>query len=153
MAYAPATTQGTPAAFSAFSASLYTSRSASGIQNSLCVTDLRSSLLRLRICGKAKTAGSALDMRGVPGWTRSAAGREQQSDPFGGPALSRGARCAYLAGMINELKTLFSRTWDAFLAEVSRRDPEDQVAGLLSAMRREMVEARAALPTYEAAAR
>jgi phage shock protein A len=55
--------------------------------------------------------------------------------------------------MINELKTLFSRTWDAFLAEVSRRDPEDQVADLLSAMRREMVEARAALPTYEASAR
>ncbi|HEX2077907.1 MAG TPA: hypothetical protein VHG08_09365 [Longimicrobium sp.] len=55
--------------------------------------------------------------------------------------------------MINELKTLFSRTWDAFLAEVSRREPEDQVAALLSAMRREMVEARAALPTYEAAAR
>ena len=55
--------------------------------------------------------------------------------------------------MINELKTLFSRTWDAFLAEVSKRDPEDQVAGLLSAMRREMVEARAALPTYEQAVR
>ena len=55
--------------------------------------------------------------------------------------------------MINDLKNLFSRTWDAFLAELGRRDPEDQVASLLSAMRREMVEARAALPGYEEAAR
>ncbi|HEU0299644.1 MAG TPA: hypothetical protein VFR37_09325, partial [Longimicrobium sp.] len=51
--------------------------------------------------------------------------------------------------MINELKTLFARTWDAFLAEVGKREPEDQVAGLLSAMRREMVEARAQLPLLE----
>lgn len=51
--------------------------------------------------------------------------------------------------MINDLKTLFSRTWDAFRAEAGRREPEDQVASLLAAMRREMVEARAALPAYE----
>ena len=51
--------------------------------------------------------------------------------------------------MLNDLKTLFSRTWDAFLAEAGRRDPEDEVAALLSAMRREMVEARASLPVLE----
>lgn len=68
-------------------------------------------------------------------------------------ALTRGAPRAYLAGMINDLKNLFARSWDAFLAEVRKREPEDQVAGLLSAMRREMVEARAALPTYDEAAR
>jgi phage shock protein A len=55
--------------------------------------------------------------------------------------------------MMNDLKRLFSRTWDAFTAELGRREPEDDVAGLLGAMRREMVDARAALPTYEEAAR
>jgi phage shock protein A len=51
--------------------------------------------------------------------------------------------------MINDLKRLFSRTWDTFVAELGRREPEDDVVGLLSAMRREMVDARAALPLYE----
>jgi phage shock protein A len=51
--------------------------------------------------------------------------------------------------MINDLKQLFSRTWDTFVAEMGRREPEDDVAGLLGAMRREMVDARAALPLYE----
>ena len=51
--------------------------------------------------------------------------------------------------MLDDLKRLFSRTWSAFLEETARRDPEDQVAGLLSSMRREMVQARAALPLYE----
>ena len=55
--------------------------------------------------------------------------------------------------MINDLKRLFSRTWDAFSAELGRREPEDDVAGLLGAMRREMVDARAALPVYEQAVR
>lgn len=55
--------------------------------------------------------------------------------------------------MINDLKRLFSRTWDTFLTELSRREPEDEVVGLLGAMRREMVDARAALPAYEAAVR
>ena len=48
--------------------------------------------------------------------------------------------------MLNDFKKLFARTWDAFVAEASRREPEDQVAELLSAMRREMVDARATLP-------
>ncbi|HEU4884323.1 MAG TPA: hypothetical protein VFT45_18855, partial [Longimicrobium sp.] len=43
--------------------------------------------------------------------------------------------------------------WDAFLAELGRRDPADHVAELLSAMRREMVQARAALPLYDDAVR
>lgn len=51
--------------------------------------------------------------------------------------------------MINDLKRLFSRTWDTFVTELGRRDPEDEVVGLLGAMRREMVDARAALPLYE----
>ena len=56
---------------------------------------------------------------------------------------------AYLGGMINDLKRLFSRTWDTFVAELGRREPEDDVVGLLGAMRREMVDARASLPLYE----
>lgn len=55
--------------------------------------------------------------------------------------------------MLDDLKTLFSRTWESFRTEMERRDPEDQVAELLSAMRREMVEARAALPVLEESAR
>lgn len=51
--------------------------------------------------------------------------------------------------MIDDLKRVFSRTWDAFVSELGRRDPEDEVAGLLTAMRREMVDARAALPQLE----
>lgn len=51
--------------------------------------------------------------------------------------------------MLDDLKKLFSRTWDSFLTEAGRREPEDQVAELLSAMRREMVEARAQLPLLE----
>jgi hypothetical protein len=55
--------------------------------------------------------------------------------------------------MINDLKNLFSTAWDAFLAELGRRDPADHVADLLGAMRREMVQARASLPMYEDAVR
>ncbi|HEX6038726.1 hypothetical protein [Longimicrobium sp.] len=55
--------------------------------------------------------------------------------------------------MINDLKRLFSRTWDTFLSELSRREPEDEVVGLLGAMRREMVDARASIPVYEEAVR
>lgn len=55
--------------------------------------------------------------------------------------------------MLDDLKTLFSRTWESFRTELERRDPEDQVAELLSAMRREMVDARAGLPVLEQAAR
>jgi phage shock protein A len=51
--------------------------------------------------------------------------------------------------MLDDLKKLFTRTWDSFLTELSKRDPEDQVAELLSAMRREMVDARAQLPLLE----
>jgi phage shock protein A len=55
----------------------------------------------------------------------------------------------YIPGMIDDLKRVFTRTWDAFLSELGRRDPADQVSGLLSAMRREMVDARATLPLLE----
>jgi len=60
---------------------------------------------------------------------------------------------AYLWDMINDLKRVFARTWDAFVAELGRREPEDEVAGLLGAMRREMVDARATLPVYGEAVR
>ncbi|HET8656133.1 MAG TPA: hypothetical protein VFL93_11505 [Longimicrobiaceae bacterium] len=39
----------------------------------------------------------------------------------------------------------------AFRSELNRREPQDQVAELLSAMRRELVAARAALPEYRSA--
>jgi hypothetical protein len=48
--------------------------------------------------------------------------------------------------MFEDLQRLFRQSLDAFRAELSRREPEDQVAELLSAMRRELVAARAALP-------
>ena len=51
--------------------------------------------------------------------------------------------------MLDDLKRLFSQAWASFLDEVGRREPEDQVAGLLGAMRREMVEARSQLPLLE----
>jgi phage shock protein A len=51
--------------------------------------------------------------------------------------------------MLDDLRKLFSQAWDSFIAEVGRREPEDQVASLLGAMRREMVEVRAQLPLLE----
>lgn len=53
--------------------------------------------------------------------------------------------------MFQELKTLFARSWEAFVAERDLREPEDRVAEMLSAMRRELVEARAALPLFDEA--
>ncbi|HEX8430544.1 MAG TPA: hypothetical protein VF625_04620, partial [Longimicrobium sp.] len=53
--------------------------------------------------------------------------------------------------MLDDLRTLFSRTWTSFLTEAGRREPEDEVAALLAAMRREMVQARADLPLHEKA--
>lgn len=51
--------------------------------------------------------------------------------------------------MFEDLKNLFSRSWDSFQSELERREPEDEVAELLSSMRREMVEARATVPVLE----
>jgi phage shock protein A len=51
--------------------------------------------------------------------------------------------------MLDDLKRVFRDSWNSFAAEAGRRDPEDRVAELLSAMRQEMVHARAALPEYE----
>ncbi len=48
--------------------------------------------------------------------------------------------------MFKDLQRLFRKSVDAFRAELDRREPEDQVAELLSAMRREMTAAKAALP-------
>jgi phage shock protein A len=52
--------------------------------------------------------------------------------------------------MLNELRSLFRRSIDAFRDGLNTREPEDQVAELLSAMRRELVAARAAIPEHEA---
>ena len=51
--------------------------------------------------------------------------------------------------MLDDLKKLFSHSWSSFIEELGRRDPEDHIAELLAAMRREMVEARAQLPLLE----
>lgn len=52
--------------------------------------------------------------------------------------------------MLNDLKRVFRESMAAFHAELGRREPEDEVAELLSAMRRELVESRAAIPDYRA---
>jgi len=55
--------------------------------------------------------------------------------------------------MLNEIRKILRRSVDAFRDEMNAREPEDRVAELLMAMRRELVAARAALPEYEAEAR
>jgi phage shock protein A len=59
----------------------------------------------------------------------------------------------YCCAMLKDLQSLFQKTWGAFRAELGRREPEDEVAELLGMMRREMVDARAALPVLEDAIR
>ena len=51
--------------------------------------------------------------------------------------------------MLNEIKRVFRQSMEAFRRESSTHEPEDQVAGLLMAMRKELVAAKAALPEYE----
>jgi len=53
--------------------------------------------------------------------------------------------------MLKDFQHLFRRSFDAFREQLERRDPEDEVAELLTAMRRELVAARAALPEFEMA--
>jgi phage shock protein A len=55
--------------------------------------------------------------------------------------------------MLDDIKRVFSEAWTAFKTEAGRREPEDQVAELLLAMRREVVAARADLPLYDTSAR
>ena len=50
--------------------------------------------------------------------------------------------------MLNEIRRLFRKSADAFRDALQTDDPEDQVADLLTGMRRELVAARAALPEY-----
>lgn len=54
--------------------------------------------------------------------------------------------------MLDDLRRVFRESVAAFLTELGKREPEDEVAELLAAMRRELVDARAALPEYEAEA-
>jgi phage shock protein A len=51
--------------------------------------------------------------------------------------------------MFNEIRHVFKRSIEAFRQELSTREPEDQVAELLSAMRRELVATRAHIPELE----
>ncbi|HEX8905783.1 MAG TPA: hypothetical protein VF771_13115 [Longimicrobiaceae bacterium] len=51
--------------------------------------------------------------------------------------------------MLDDLKKMFSQAWESFMAEVRLHEPEDQIAGLLGAMRREMVAVRAEIPALE----
>jgi phage shock protein A len=44
---------------------------------------------------------------------------------------------------------MFTEAWASFMAEVKLREPEDRIAGLLGAMRREMVAVRAEIPALE----
>jgi phage shock protein A len=60
---------------------------------------------------------------------------------------------AIFTAMLEEIRKAFTEAWAAFRTELSRNDPEDQVASLLTAMRRELVAARAELPAYDDAAR
>jgi phage shock protein A len=52
--------------------------------------------------------------------------------------------------MLNEIMNVFRRSVAAFRDEIATREPEDQVAELLAAMRKELVAARAAIPEFEA---
>ncbi|MQA92419.1 MAG: hypothetical protein GEU90_19700 [Gemmatimonas sp.] len=61
------------------------------------------------------------------------------------------ATCRYLPPMLNEIRRLFRKSVEAFRLELDSREPQDQVAELLSAMRRELVAARAAIQEFEAA--
>lgn len=53
--------------------------------------------------------------------------------------------------MFNRIRQVFRESVDALAKELSVREPEDQVAELLTSMRKEMVAARAAIPGYEEA--
>ena len=50
--------------------------------------------------------------------------------------------------MFEDLSRIFRKSMGAFRTELNRREPEDQVAELLMAMRREWVAARANLPLF-----
>jgi phage shock protein A len=51
--------------------------------------------------------------------------------------------------MLDDLKKMFTEAWASFMSEVRLHEPEDQIAGLLGAMRREMVSVRAEIPALE----
>lgn len=54
----------------------------------------------------------------------------------------------HLPAMLDDIRRLFRESIEAFLSEANSRDPEDQVSALLTAMRRELVAAKAAIPEY-----
>lgn len=51
--------------------------------------------------------------------------------------------------MLEDLRRIFRQSLDAFRTELHRREPEDQVAEVLTAMRREMVATRAVVSSLE----
>ena len=56
----------------------------------------------------------------------------------------------YIFRMFEDLQKLFRESLAAFRAELGKREPVDEIAELLSSMRRELVAARAELPELEA---
>lgn len=54
--------------------------------------------------------------------------------------------------MLKDLQDVFRKSLAAFRDELQRREPEDQVAELLTLMRKELVSARANIPVLERAA-
>jgi phage shock protein A len=113
----------------------------------------------------SREAGNARRFRGLqstvpsPEATQTGGNLSEDSEPACPiPALPRVIVAAprlqpYVGAMLDDLKRLFSRTWDSFITELGRREPEDRVADLLSAMRRELVDARAQVPLLEEAHR
>jgi phage shock protein A len=63
--------------------------------------------------------------------------------------MAPGEAPPYLSPMFDSIRRVLGETRDAFHSELRRRGPEDVVADLLSGMRREMVETRAALKEAE----
>lgn len=75
-------------------------------------------------------------------------GSKDWADPGAAPARSAGAITTDQRIMLSDLQRVFRESLAAFRAELGRREPADQVAELLTAMKREMVAARAELPRY-----
>lgn len=80
---------------------------------------------------------------------RIAGGIEQDLGPDLARDLAHFAASRYLYPMFEDLQRLFRESLAAFRSELNKREPEDEVAHLLSSMRRELVEVRALIPRLE----
>ena len=64
------------------------------------------------------------------------------------PPWPRGIATPIFSRMLNDIRRIFQKSIEAFRQELGTREPEDEIAGLLASMRRELVAARAAIPEY-----